>query len=277
MATKDKNEIEKREEMLPDVYDYGQDAGVGYEGTSQDDYAIPMLLLLQGLSPQVKEDGVEGAKPGMLFNSVTQELYSGKDGVVFVPAHREHVFIEWVPRKKGGGFVGVHSRDSEIVRDAKSNSTSFGEYYTKNGNELKETFLLYGLVIDEETNESQGPAVISFTSTKIKAYKKTMSAMRQLMLPAPGGKRINPPIFANQLRIKSRADKNEKGDFYVLDIGFRNGSPKDSVLRPGPLMLEAKDFAAVVKEGSAKVDHASAQDDGKAGFGDGDGDETVPF
>lgn len=281
MATESKkNEIEPREDMLPEVYDFGQDAGAGYEGTTQDDYAIPMLVLLQGLSPQVKEDGVEGARPGMLMNSVTNDLYAGKDGVVFVPSHRQHVYIEWVPRGEGGGFVGMHDADSPVVLKAKSESKDFGQYYTPSGNQLKETFLLYGIIVDPETDEPESAAVISFTSTKIKGYKKMMSTMRSLMVPGPGGKRVNPPIFANQLLIKSKSEKNSKGDFYNFDIGFRNGSAKESILfpvdgKPHPLMVAAKDFAEVVKSGDAKVDHAA---EAEAGSGSSDNDsDDIPF
>lgn len=281
MSTKnEKNEIEPREDMLPELYDFGQDAGAGFEDTTQDDYAIPMLVLLQGLSPQVKEDGVEGAKPGMLMNSVTNDLYPGKEGVVFVPSHRQHVYIEWVPRGEGGGFVGMHDADSPVVLKAKSASKEFGQYYTDSGNQLKETFLLYGIIVDPESDSPDCAAVISFTSTKIKGYKKMMSTMRQLMVPGPGGKRINPPMFANQLLIKSKNEKNSKGDFYNFDIGFRNGSAKESLLlpqdgRPHPLMMAAKDFAEVVKSGDAKVDH-SAETSVDAGSSDSDSDD-IPF
>jgi hypothetical protein len=283
MATKNKNEnenaIEPREDMLPEVYDFGQDAGAGYEDTNQEDFAIPMLVLLQGLSPQVKEDGIEGARPGMLINSVTSDLYSGKEGVVFVPSHREHVYIEWVPRDQNGGFVGMHASDSPVVLKAKRESKEFGKYYTPEGNQLKETFMLYGIIVDPETDEPESAAVISFTSTKIKGYKKMMTTMRSLMVPVGDGRRVNPPMFANQLLIKSKSEKNAHGDFYNFDIRFRNGSAKESLLlpvdgKPHPLMVAAKDFAEVVKSGNAKVDHNA---EAESGFGKGDGDEDIPF
>ena len=275
MATKkSENAIEAREEMLPDVYDYGQDAGVGFEDTNQDDYAIPMLILLQGLSPQVKEDGVEGARPGMLMNSVTNQLYSGKEGVVFIPSHREHVYIEWVPRDQNGGFVGMHAHDSDVVLRAKSESKEFGKYYTPEGNQLKETFMLYGIIVNTDDETPECAAVISFTSTKIKGYKKMMTTIRQLMVPTPGGKRVNPPMFANQLLIKSRSEKNAHGDFYNFDIGFRNGSAKESLLAPGSdLMLAAKDFAEIVKSGDAKVDHSAEAPEG----GGSSNTDDIPF
>ncbi len=44
------------------------DAGMGMEGTTVESFAIPFLLVLQSLSPQVDEAGgtaIEGARPGM--------------------------------------------------------------------------------------------------------------------------------------------------------------------------------------------------------------------
>ena len=68
------------------------DAGVGQETMSRDDYMIPRLQVLQSLSPQVnKRDGsyVEGAEAGFIYNTVTQEAYDGEKGIVVVPVtHR---------------------------------------------------------------------------------------------------------------------------------------------------------------------------------------------
>ena len=54
--------------------DYSADAGAGLEGADKDSYAIPFLLALQPLSPQVVDKTVAGAEAGMLMNSVSLEL-----------------------------------------------------------------------------------------------------------------------------------------------------------------------------------------------------------
>ena len=59
---------------------FEQDASQGLENMDQQDLALPFLRILGQLSPQVnKRDSkyVEGAEPGMIYNTVTHELYDG--------------------------------------------------------------------------------------------------------------------------------------------------------------------------------------------------------
>jgi len=59
---------------------FEQDAVVGgFENMNQDDFALPFLRLLTNTSPEVGE--VEGAMPGMIYNTVTGQLYDGKKGI----------------------------------------------------------------------------------------------------------------------------------------------------------------------------------------------------
>ena len=97
--------LEKRPAAEVSTYvDYGDHAGKGFENQTQDDVAFPFLTVLQG-GEKGMEDVVD-AKPGKLFNTITRQLY---DQVELVPAITEHCYVEWVPREKGGGFVGVHA------------------------------------------------------------------------------------------------------------------------------------------------------------------------
>ena len=52
---------------------FANDAGRGMEEADKDSYAIPFLAILQGLSPQI--ESVEGARPGMICNTITNELF----------------------------------------------------------------------------------------------------------------------------------------------------------------------------------------------------------
>ncbi len=60
------------------------DANQGAQNITQEDLALPFLKVLGQLSPEVnKRDAkyVEGAEPGMILNTVTNELYDGKKGI----------------------------------------------------------------------------------------------------------------------------------------------------------------------------------------------------
>ena len=52
------------------------DAQSGFEQMDQDDFALPFLRILTNMSPEIGE--VDGASPGMIYNSVTGELFDGK-------------------------------------------------------------------------------------------------------------------------------------------------------------------------------------------------------
>ena len=59
---------------------FGDDAK-GFDNMTQDDLALPFVRILGQLSPQVTAGDskyIESAKPGMIYNTVTSELYDGK-------------------------------------------------------------------------------------------------------------------------------------------------------------------------------------------------------
>ena len=65
-----------------------QDAGKGLGVLGQEDLALPFLKILGQLSPEVnKRDGkyVEGAEPGMIYNSVSHQLFDGEKGINVIP------------------------------------------------------------------------------------------------------------------------------------------------------------------------------------------------
>ena len=69
---------EKKSAGLPLKTMFEEDAAKGLGAIGQEDLALPFLKILGQLSPEVnKRDGkyVEGAEPGMIYNSVSGELY----------------------------------------------------------------------------------------------------------------------------------------------------------------------------------------------------------
>lgn len=261
--------VAKKDAALPaSVYDYGQDAGAGFEGTSGADLSIPFLSILQSNSPQVEEDNPKGSKPGLLYNTVTRELTSGEDGIVFLPVHKELAYVEWVPRDQGGGFVGLHDPNSEEVRRAiaANGGQRIGKLSMDNGHELIETHYVYGLILDADGKESSGFAVLSFTSTKIKPCRDWLTAMYTL--------KGRPPIFANRARIKTVKQKNEKGTFFNYQIEPLRETWLKSLIHPveeAALLTEAREFRDMVISGMARAafETQSATGDGSS--------EDAPF
>lgn len=255
MSSKEVAKVE--ETALPvAVSAYGELAGVGFEGTLGSDLSIPFLNLLQSNSPEVEDQLIEGAKPGQFLNSVTGELM---DSVVFIPVHKEEMWVEWVPRTKGGGFVGSHSPTSELVQELiRANGGSrippkgqdgkrIG--FKHNGNEIIESYYVYGLILNDEGTEVESFAVVSFSSTKIKPYRDFLTSMYLIK-----GK---PPMFANRARFKTVKQKNESGTFYNFTISPLKETWAKSLIDPvaeKALLQEAQNFRAMVLSGAARAD-----------------------
>jgi len=237
--------------------DYGDDAGKGYEGQSQADMTIPFLGVLQSNSPQITDR--EDCKPGMLINTVTEEVVDGlKQGLLFVPALTQHVFVEWKPRDKGGGFVALYQPEADVVTKARQESKEFGKYKTPAGNDLVETFYIYAVLVDEDGVTPAQPVVISFASTKIAVYKRWNTKIKMFQVSTPDGRKQMPPLFAHLTRIKTVKDSNPKGDFFNFELVPAKGGLKDSLVPPGsPLLEEAKGFKKLVEQNSVKLAHDS--------------------
>ena len=92
------NQVAKKQStelaLVNDLFE--ADASSGTENMSQDDLALPFLKVLSQLSPEL--ESVEGAKAGMIYNTVSGDLYEGSKGLLVLPCFYERKFIEWAPR-----------------------------------------------------------------------------------------------------------------------------------------------------------------------------------
>jgi len=181
----------------------------GFEGINASTTAIPFLRLIQKGSPQLnpqKKEYIEDAKVGMYFNSVTKELY-GADLEIIV-LQFDQIFIEWKPNR--GGFVQMHSPENAARLAV---DQTFGKWKTANGNLLSENYVYLVLVAE---HESDGPMVLSLTSTMIKTAKQWNRVLITKLLPK--GQRAMP--YTQVYRLTSIYQENELGDWYSVDINF---------------------------------------------------------
>lgn len=254
-------EVEVARQTLPQSYDYGQDAGSGFEDIGSNELSIPFITILQKSSPQVEDGILPGAEAGALFNTVTQEIIPGRDGFVFQPCHRDEAWVAWVPRVKGGGFVSTHTPDSDLVLDliAKNGGKrippkgSDGKRipFSHDGNEVVETYYVYGQILDDAGENVIGFAVLSFTSTKITKYRNWITAMKM-----QGG---NPPIYANRARVTTVKESRAAGSSFNFNISPLRGTWKDSLVDPAAqrgLLDSAVSFREMILSGVAKADMA---------------------
>ncbi len=230
--------------------------------------SIPFYAILQSNSPEIEEETIPGAKPGMIFNTVTQEIFP--DGIYALPVKKDYKFVQWIPRTRGGGFVAAHDAKSELVVEAirKNGGSVFGDLTTPGANgddDLVETKFMNISHYDPKTALSLGFGIISFSKTKIKPYNDWITSMR-LITP-----KIKHRVTIGA-HIGTVKQTNPKGTFYNYVI--RPGGPnwKDSLMeRPlmNSILLEAKGFQDMLESGMAKPDFASTKadgDDGEAPF-----------
>ncbi len=271
-----KNEVATKEEntQIVGADAYAEYAGAGFENQTGDDYSIPFIQILQALSPQIEENAA--LRQGMILNTVTGEVWEGKNGIAFVPATTQHTYVEWKPRAAGGGFVGIHEVNSQVVANAKAASSDYGKYSTPEGNDLIETFYVYGIAIDDDGNSSE--AVIAFSSTKIKKYKGWMTKAKTIQIALPDGRRIPAPLFAHRYRLKTVSEKNSKGQFYNWDaIGFDGANALEARLPTNdPIFQAAVNIKSMIEEGTARAAYESqTETTGEEGQGAPTGDKPA--
>jgi len=249
-------------------YDYGEDQG---EALGSEHQLIPFLKILQGLSPECQGEEAKG-RPGMIANSATGEIYSGKDGIVLTLAEIGHAFLAWKPDR--GGFAGRHDPRSAVVQHAQK-TQEFGEWTDDKGNTLDDTFEMY--VIVENDGQPDDWAILSFSRTKIKAYKAYMSRVGKIRV-GPGRQQV-PPLFAHRFRLTTQLVTNDQGSYYVpvLTPAVDNDVSK-SLLRPDdPRFQAGKMFAQIIREGTFRVDYDAGKEESEGTSGGKADPEAAPF
>lgn len=260
-------EVAKKAESAVATNDYGDFAGAGFENVSTASLKIPFLGILQGLSPQLKKDGIPGAQQGQLFNTVTNELFDGDEGVEFIGAATEHCFVEWVPRDNGGGFVAKHAPNSEVVAKAQG-QFDFNQLKTEPNaetgvrNDLIETQYIYGVAVGEAGIPQ--PIIVAFKGTHLAAFRDWMSRVSYYVHENEDGSKIpgnQLPLFAFHARIRTAEETNKKGTFYVPKISaFSDDNMKASMLPTNdPKFLAGAEIHKMFKAGEVDGDYTNQQ------------------
>lgn len=270
---------------------YGDYEDDGFDDDAEKERIIPMLRLLQQMSPDCKpvgKGGTEGAEPGLMINTATNEIYTSLN---LAMAHTEKIYIEWEDRKlqtnEGNGFVAVHYPDSEFVKslqaeqDKERKETGGPWKPLMNGtNTLSETRVAYCAVLDDDLVPTGEFLVVNFTSTKIKKYKQYVSSVHSYLHRMESGRKRKVPLFFHTFTLTSEEQKHAGGDSYNYKLTPTRGKIKDSLLAPGS--AEAQDVIDLrdnVLRGQRRADQATGESGGRSGGGGEENldDGTSPF
>lgn len=255
-----------------------EDRGAGLKNITMDERKIPFVRIIQSNSPELEEGGVKfmpNAKAGMFINTATKQLYTRLFAVFCA---RDHKFLEYTPRAIGGGFVGVHKPDSELVLMLRAKAgTKFGKLsngvtrrdnqgQALDGTEVVESFELYAILIDPETG-AKFRAIVSFQSTQIVKYQVVVDRSDAFeYLVAGSDDPVKPAIYSHKWVMTTANEKNKKGAFKGYVIGLAEKKPdgsddapiKSFIKKSDPLFIAAKEFCKFVEAGQAEVDYSAA-------------------
>jgi hypothetical protein len=230
------NEVTLKKENAVAVNMFEADADKGSQNMTQEDLALPFLKVLGQLSPEVnKRDGkyVEGAEPGMILNTVTNEIFDGTKGIDVIPAFYERKYVEWQDRGEGKGSpVAIHDASSDIMSQT-TRDKSFKDRLP-NGNYLENTANHYVVVL----GESPQTALISMKATQLKISRKWNSIMMGLKLNGKNGL-FTPPTYSH------------KGTWFGWEVS------KVGPVQDQGVYQVAKSFADKVGKGAIEVKHGS--------------------
>ena len=242
------NEVATKNEGALAVNMFEADADKGSQNMTQEDLALPFLKVLGQLSPEVnKRDGkyVEGAEPGMILNTVTNEVFDGAKGIDVLPVFYERKYVEWQDRGEGKGApVAIHDASSDIMSQT-TRDKSFKDRLP-NGNYLENTANHYVVVL----GDSPQTALISMKATQLKISRKWNSIMMGIKLNGKNGL-FTPPTYSHIYNLKTVQMSNDKGTWFGWEVS-KVGPVEDQ----GVYGI-AKSFAEQVGKGDVQVKHGS--------------------
>jgi len=228
---------------------FEEDAAKGLGKIGQEDLALPFLKILGQLSPEVnKRDGkyVEGAEPGMIFNSVSGDLYDGVKGIDVIPCFYKLEYIEWKDRGEGPGApVAIYDSSSDIMSKTKPDANYKDRL--PNGNYIEKTASHFVIV----SGDSPSTALISMKSTQLKISRKWNSMMAGIKMKGKNGM-FTPASFSHTYQLRTVQQSNDKGTWFGWEV------QKIGPVSNTEIYQQAKAFADNISQGNVKAKHGEA-------------------
>ena len=253
VATKKKNEVA--------TIDIEKFADQGFENIDSKSLQLPFLKILGQLSPQVTAGDskyIDAAKPGMIYNTVTDKLYDGNKGILVIPAYYKFEYIEWADRGQEGSNAprNIYPADSDIM--SKTNRGDDGKDRLESGNYIEETASHFVVVVEESMASE---ALITMKSTQRKKSKKWNSMMMSLRQKRKDGKGFfKPAPFTQMYSLKTVLEKNNLGSWFGWEIEHIGQVESEETIKG------AYDFYESCKKGAVRVNHGKEEQVAKTPF-----------
>ena len=225
------------------------DAGQGISNIKQDDLALPFLKVLGQLSPECnKRDAkyVEGAEPGMIINTVTNEVFDGVKGINVLPVYYKRQYIEWQDRGESQGApVHIYEAGDDIPQTTRDKGN---KDRLANGNYLENTASHFVVVLGDNPSS----ALISMKATQLKISRKWNSMMMGIKMQGKNGL-FTPPTYSHIYKLKTVQMSNDKGTWFGWDVSKVGPVTNKSVYQI------AKAFSNNVSKGAVQAKHGTGE------------------
>jgi hypothetical protein len=184
-------------------------AGTGLDTITTDDIATPRLKVLAQMSPELEE--IDGAKAGMICNSVSKKIYSGQDGISVVVCGYDKVWLEWQDRGKGSSApVNIFSPVDKPTNAVRGDD---GKFRLESGNYLEECANFYCLLLNGGV--APEPAIISMKATQLKAARSWAYSLKNEFIQNPKTKKLFlAPSWYRIYTLTTTKQSNDKGSWY---------------------------------------------------------------
>ena len=206
----------KKDAPLPSSILFEDDAAAGFENVKTTSLALPILKLLQNGSGEAQrrnQNYVEGAEPGMLFNTVTKKLYDGANGITVIPCHYKLEYQEWSDFGTGSGRPEqIYPDTSDIL--TKTTKDQMGKDRLPNGNYILTVGQHFVLISDNGSSET---ALISMSSSQGKISRKWNAMMMSITLNGKNGV-YTPPSFSHTYKLKTVLNSGKGNQWYGYNV-----------------------------------------------------------
>ena len=215
--TKNESRENSKGEKLPSTILFEEDSSSGFENVKSTSLALPILKLLQNGSGEAQkrnQNYVEGAEPGMLFNTVTKKLYEGAKGVDVIPCLYKLEYQEWSDFGTGSGRPeNIYPDTSDIL--SKTTKDSMGKDRLENGNYILTVGQHFVIIAGEDG--STETALISMSSTQGKISRNWNSMMLSITMDGKNGS-YTPAGFSHIYKLSTVLNSGKGNQWYGYNI-----------------------------------------------------------
>ena len=241
---------------------FAEDAGAGMTNMGANDFAIPFITILQKGSPQVSRANakfIKGAEAGAIMNTVTQEIYPGEPGILYVPCGYAKSMVRWKSRDSGGGLVAHYVEGDPFLKTCQRNER--GQLTAPDSDDvIIDTAYHYGILLHDDASPEW--AVLSMYSTQLKKSRMWNTTMRRIMKKGPHGT-YNPPSYSHQYRLTTVGETKDTYDWFGWKI------VTEGEVATVEIYKMAREFAKQVEAGDVRISAPPQEFEG--------GSDDVPF